>query len=432
MRSKIAGILLPALASLVPVNGARAQSGDGLLVTPATPDGFPADRDVNLRAIPGPWAPLGKQVGALIVNAEAGLGNGITSNTYQVTTDPQASSFVSFSPKATVRTNWSRHAIRLSGDAQLYRYIGESRRNESTWRLSAGEQIDVSSKLSLQAEGSMLQGSRNRFSGDIETSLAPISTYRQDAVAFNATYTAGRSKVSVDAQLFDIRFKPFKLANGASQSDAAQDRTAQRLAMQFQYALTPTVAFYVQGDFSSIDFDRTVLHTIIDSDSDGGRLLAGTQISIAGYATATVAVGYSMREYAEPGIKSVKGFSAEAQIEVYLSPLTTISVEGGRRFSDTRIVGTDPYFQTQVTGRIDHALLRNLLLSATAQYSQQDYIVLPRSASTKRFGLSGRYLGSRRFELGASATYNTRSRGASSFQQSIDELRGQIRLSFKL
>ncbi|MDE8652292.1 outer membrane beta-barrel protein [Novosphingobium album (ex Liu et al. 2023)] len=428
----VANLLFTVLLIPIMTGTARAQSSESVLIDTATPEGLPSDKGNDVRRTPSEWAPLGSRIGAFALNSQVTLANGITSNTFQTSSSPKASSFLVFSPQADLRSNWSRHQVRLYANGDFARYVGRSDRNEDRWNLVANGRIDASSKLELNAEVSASQQTRNRFSGDIDATGAYITVYRQDALALNATYASGRAYLSIDSQFYDIRFKPFTDVDGGQVDQAGQDRRVARIAGQFQYAISPTVALYTQAEFSQIDFDHTIVGTVEDSDSSGGRLIAGAQFTFAGYGSATVGLGYSIRDFKALGLKSVEGLSAEAQAEFYLSALTTISFQGGRRFSDTQFVSSRPYFQTFAGVRLDHALLRNLLVTGQARYSHQDYVGPSSKASTTQLSLSGRYLASRRFEIGVDATYNTRSRSATLRQPDISELRAQIRATVKL
>lgn len=428
-------IVLAVLAGMVPSHAARAQSADGVLIDTFTPEGFVVPSGSIVQAIPPEWTPVGASIGAFEVNAQLRLANGVTTNTYQTADDPKASVFYSAAPSLAVKSDWSRHSLGIRFDAQLQRYVGEAPRNETSWNAAAQGRVDVSSKFRVRYEITNSLQTRNIFSGDLLTTEAPISQFRQDAIALNATYTSGRARLSVDGQLLDYRFLPLKLIGGGERAQSGQNRQITRFVGQFQYALSPAIGLYVQADVNKIDFDQTVLGTVADSDSSGQNVLAGAEITIAGYASATVGIGYSIRNYDEPGIKSVKGIAAEAKVQAYLTKLTTFSLQGGRRISSTALIARDPYKQVQAIARLDHSLRRNLLLTASASYFTQDYIGLTNKSATLQGALDARYLASPRLEFGGALSYATRSEKRLQTQQQlsdINEFRAQVRATLKL
>ena len=69
-----------------------------------------------------------------------------------------------------------------------------------------------------------------------------------------------------------------------------------------------------------------------------------------------------------------------------------------RTIPSTRI-GAQEYFRTDLDASVDHELLRNLILSARAGISFQEYEGIARDDEVAIFGISGMYLLGRNFYI---------------------------------
>ncbi len=113
-----------------------------------------------------------------------------------------------------------------------------------------------------------------------------------------------------------------------------------------------------------------------------------------------IAVGQFDRDY-DNGI-SESGTAVDANLEWYITRLTTITVNARRNTEDTIGATTAfPYIQTVYGARIDHELLRNLILTAGAQIGKRDYDIINRTDDFVHAEAGADYLISRRWALRA-------------------------------
>src|SRR5690606_24629881 len=111
-------------------------------------------------------------------------------------------------------------------------------------------------------------------------------------------------------------------------------------------------------------YDNNPTPAIVNS--EGRTLLAGVSVNFTDLMRGEINVGQFEREY-DAG-NSVEGLAVAANLEWYPTGLTTVTVTGRRNSED--VIGateSQPFTETEFGARVDHELLRNLILTAGAQ-----------------------------------------------------------------
>ena len=98
---------------------------------------------------------------------------------------------------------------------------------------------------------------------------------------------------------------------------------------------------------------------------------------------------------------------------------------------DSQIGATNAFFDNRISLRVDHELLTNLLLTAQAEFANQDYI--DTSLASDVYSISGgaRYFMSRNLGLNASFGYTKRGNDGVSAVQGFDEFRGLVGVTLR-
>lgn len=430
---RLTGVLLAAAAMALPA-AVRAQASETTLVPPTIPEGFDRGRNVSVLERPRPdYDPLGIRAGGFLVFPRVDLGLGATNNTYLTNDDKQGSVIAYVAPAVIARSDWSRHQVQLNASGQLRRFLGESRRNEDVLNLGALGRLDAGSFFSLTGEAQFSSQFETPFSGETVSEFVALSRYTRGFLSLRGQYQAGQARVvlAVDHTGFD--FDDIELSDNQKRSQKDRDRDIERVTGQVEYAFTPSVAIYGQAAVSFTDYDRPLLNGLANRDSTGFRLIGGFTFDLAGLMRGTVGAGYVQRRYDSPIYDDVSGFSVEARLEYFPTELTTFSLGLRRVIEDSSLGATNAYFDNRLSLRVDHELLQNLLLNATAEFSRQDYIGVDLKTDVYRFGGGARYLVSRTWGLDGGLAYTGRSQKGSTqlLGTGFDEVRGQLGVYFR-
>ncbi|MFC4255569.1 outer membrane beta-barrel protein [Altererythrobacter xixiisoli] len=423
---------LAAIAGSLWAPAVSAQDNDSLLIQPVVPPGFGAGRDVPVREQPRKdYDAVGMAIGSFRLFPRVSTGAEFSSNAYQNASNTVAAPVITAVPSLDLRSNWNRHDLRLHADGSFYKYIGEGNRDEANWLLSASSRFDATKELSFNSTTSIAQITVNRFSGDVFTELASVSSYRRNYTLLGARYAAGRAQITLNAEHLDLHFNPLKLLNGSELSQEANDRSVTRLNGQIEYAFSPSVAVFSQISGSKIEFDTPVGTSIARANSNGVRVLAGTRVDFVGLARATIAAGYTLRDYDDNNSSRVDGLSAEMEVLVFPSALTTLTFRATRRLADSRIIDGLPFFVTDYSAGIDHAVRRNLLLEASVRAFYQNYVSSSLRARSFIANTGVTYLVSPKLEFGGFLNYSQRVPDRSSTERRYSEIRTGVEVTFK-
>lgn len=415
-----AAVLAPAAAS--------AQVAETTLIQQSIPTDFDRGRNVSVLERSRPdYDPIGIPVGSFLVFPRIEVGAGATSNVFVTDDNKEGSAFLYTSPSVRADSNWSRHQVSIRGAGQLRGYINHSRRNEDAANLGVLGRLDVGNFSNITGEAQFARQFETAFSGEVNSQLAVLSHYNRAFGSLRSEYRAGRVRLLGVVDYTNYTFERIDIGDDRPKIDQSnRDRALTRGTAQAEYALSPSISIYGQLQYSNINYDEPLAFGIDNRDSDGVRIIGGVNFDVAAKARGSLGLGYIRRNFDSPLYNDISGASVEARLEVFPSELTTFTLLARRVIEDSNIGTTNAFFDNRVTARVDHELLRNLLLNVTGEYSHQDYIDSSFSADIYRVGGGARYLVSRRLGIEGNVTHTGRTNDGSLVGQRFNETRGQI------
>ncbi len=110
-------------------------------------------------------------------------------------------------------------------------------------------------------------------------------------------------------------------------------------------------------------------------------------------------------------------------VEYFPTELTTITLRARRDVQDSVVRGAGGYVYTGGSARIDHELLRNLLIKASAEYAHEQYKNFDRSDNVTTLSGGGTYFVNHTVGLSATATWLRRDSSGAAAGRSFDDTR---------
>ena len=139
-------------------------------------------------------------------------------------------------------------------------------------------------------------------------------------------------------------------------------------------------------------------------------------------------MGYAERNYNSPLYKDVGGLSVEAKVEYFPTELTTFGLGLRRVIEDSNIGNVNAYFDNRGSIRVDHELLRNLILNGIVEFAQQDFIGSTQKTTFYRGSGGARYFINHLLGLQFQLSYIKRDTTGEDLGQKFNEFRGQLTL----
>ncbi len=354
------------------------------------------------------YAPQGVPAGAFTVFPTARVSGGYEDNVYQTETDRVGDGFLLVSPAIQAISNWSVHRFSVDARGSFKRYLEETPRNETGWSLGADGRIDATPDhaLSLGARTSRLYESQ--FSGaalnNVRSSVPVQTTSFRGSL--DSRFNRVRTVLAGDYSVFD--YKPVRTLADSRRSQDDRDRNIVRGIGHVEYGLTPDAGVFLQLVGVGTDYRTPLLTGQPNRDSTEVRVLGGVSLDISALMRGSIGVGYTDRRYDAGIYNDVAGLTFNGRVEYFMTQLTTVTLAARREIEDSLIGNSSGYFNNGVTLRVDHELLRNLLLNVGADYEIDDFRGIDGEATVLRVAGGGEYYLNQTFGLSTTLSYARR------------------------
>ena len=196
--------------------------------------------------------------------------------------------------------------------------------------------------------------------------------YRRRGVSGAYRFRPGRFSMRVDGNYQQLDFDDVETASGLF-TNGDRSRTAVDFGIRLGFDVADSYGFFLEPRVSTIEYDQKIDDNGFERDRDGYDIRLGSDLRFTGVLTGEFYVGYLSREFDDPRFGTAQGPSYGAQLDWVITPLTTLNIGGERTTRPTTIVDASTTTNTTVSIRIDHELLRNLVLSLGAERRTEDF-----------------------------------------------------------
>jgi hypothetical protein len=388
---------------------ARAQAFDpGVTFDPRTArtDSFNRGENVSVEDRQRPeYDPKGERAGGFTVFPKVTASLTYDDNIFAATDHEVSDLIASVAPEIDVKSNWSRNALGGYVRADQSVYADHSGEDNTQYGLGASGKYEFGDARWGEA---ILDGGADfgRYTlprtADITANQGDVTTHpiQYDQADLNAelTDTFNRLRLTGRADYQRLHYFDGETSAGAVVSEQINDRDALMLTGKAEYGLSPTTALFVSGAFDSQQYDRRPPVVPYDSNSRGFNISAGANFDITRLIRGEIQLGYLDQFYHQP-FSDISGVAVKGQVEWFPTQLTTVTATLARAVGESLIIGAAGFLGATGGLRVDHELLRNLILSADLTATSDDYKGLSRTDDIYAAGLSATWLLTRRVGL---------------------------------
>lgn len=315
--------------------------------------------------------------------------------------DDEIDDFVTtISPLLQINSDWSRHSLSLSAGADAKFFLDNPDENVINYTTDAKGTVDILRELTLEVATGLDflhedRGSPDDVAGDEPTSVAVIES------SALLKYIPGRYLGELGFSHVNRNYDDVDSTGGAVINNDDRDRDEVKITGKLGYEIVPEYIAFVRGEFERRAYVHGRDDNGFDRDSDGYRIEIGTDIDVSGIIVGDVGIGYMERWFDDDQLNNPSGISANANLYWHVTPLTTLFTNLSRDVSETTIIQASSSIDSRVTIGVDHELLRNLILGATATYSRTEYEGITREDDLYDVSLSADYRLNPNWELSA-------------------------------
>lgn len=377
---------------------------------------FARDRNVSVRQRPHPeYDALGVRLGGFLAYPQVTVTGEYNDNVYATDTAKTDDFLVRIAPQLRVASQWSRHQLNAFARGSVNRFADLSTENNEEYAVGTDGRLDIIRGAYIGGGASYAQSIEPRTSNNTASgSLDPVQFNLTEA-NLNTSYEFNRLRLSARGDYREFDYKDGRTAAGTVVEQDDRDRKVYSLRGRADYALSPATAFFLQGTVNKRDYRLTPPLANVNRNSDGYEILAGANFELGAVWRGELGVGYLSQEFDDARFGKVDGFGARGELEWFPTQLTTVTFNGSRTVEDAGVFGASSYLSTNLGAQVDHELRRNVIVTAQAGYSNDDYKGVDRTDKRWNAGLSATYLLNRRVGVNAAYTFlDQDSKGAAS------------------
>lgn len=397
-RLRAGGPILLACATWLVAGSAFAQTAQAA-------QNLQADRTGNVAVLDRPrpdYEATGVRLGGFVAYPRVTVRAAYDDNVFAAP-NARGDSIGSLAPAFSIRSDWPRHAVSLSADADLRRYDKFSSEDSNAWAVAGQGRLDVShdSQVVVALSGGERIEPRTAAVSNVETEK-PVRYGVEDATVkasrdFNRVKVAGTVEVSRQ----DYR-DAHDLAGGVVDEDY-RDHTQTDGTVKVSYAVSPASAFFVEGGLRRLDYGRVDGRT---RDSHGTTVLMGVDREITRLIVGELSVGYLRQAFDDAFYRPVEKFHYRARLTWYPTPLVTVGVTATQSVDDSALRDVPGVLSQTAQINADYELLRNVIISGQISGSDQKYRGVDRHDRRLGSGLSVNYLANRTVGLSFRYKFN--------------------------
>ena len=402
--------------------------------TPAVPRPPPAEEVARGETVLGrarpDYDPIGQRVGSFIVYPDLDVQESYDSNIFATQLNTTGDLITSMIPSVDVRSDWNVHSVDLHADSAVNKYAEHDRADFTDYTAAADGRLDIYHDTRMYGGAAFLDrhepfSSPNNVTGN--KSPVEYQDYRGNI--------AGEKEFDRLSLRLDGNYDAYRYNNGSTLSglpirESLRNYDDKRVALKTGYGLAPLRQVYVSGVYDWRSYQSNPDFSGFNRNSTGYQAVAGAVYDITGILFADVFAGYREQDYDDPRLGAVKGPTGGATLTWNVTRLTTVTGGVTRNIYETDLAGSSGYFATLGQFRVDHELLRNLLLNLTGSYERDDFKGIGRSDDYYLVGAGARYLIDHNFWV--SGGYNYTNRSSNSSGLSFDDHLVFVRLSAHL
>ncbi len=379
--------------------------------------------------------PLGVRLDGFRVSAGADLGIGYDSNLFATKNNRQSDGFTDIGADAAVQSDWSTHALGLTGRIQHRRYFDNRDLDWTDYAVGAFGRYDVTPDSNVEVRLNRVQEHLDTSNVDVQEAglTRPVPYYYNEAQVQAQTRFNRVGLVALGNyrgySYEDVESGPPTTPGQPPPGDVARyDFRSLIGALGVNYEVGPGRYVNVIGRFQDIRYDDSAQSF---RDSKTWEVLAGATYDFDGIWAFRIAVGYRQRDYDGPQLKNLSGPAFEAEVTWQPTLLTTVTFGARRTIEESIRNNAVSYTRTQGQVRVDHEYLRNVILSAELGVDRREYEQPSQEATDGYAILSARWLINRNLSLVGSYQHVRRidaSTGIQEYDRDLLALRLRIAL----
>jgi hypothetical protein len=296
-------------------------------------------------------------------------------------------------PALSANSNWSDSLLALSAVADIDRYARLGTENTVNTTLSAYGWHDLSQATRFRTLVRFQSQRESRESQDVFVLTQRPIRFRTLELGVGVRQRFANTQVQAEAGVVKSDFDDAVRRNdGVTVDQDFRDSVLKRGRVRAEFGQSPAFAYFVQGTYDQRTYRLRASDPLASArESETVEGLGGIRFELPVLMRGEVGVGYTRGSYRGAQFNPVSGLALRTEVTFFPTQLTNVVATVERRVSDTGIPASGGYASLSGGVRVDHELLRQLLLGASVNFRRDTFNGVDRNDE--------------RFELAAIADY---------------------------
>ena len=400
--------------------GAYGQNLAPESVPSLTQPDFPQEK-LSVSERPHPeYDQVGYRFASYILKPTISVSEALDSNILGSSSFERSDFFTSVKPSISLDSDWRTNAISLYAEGDIAKYARYTSENVDNFLVRVSGRLDIERGQTLTLDASYQVEHESRYSPESQAavSLAGGGTYALHPTEYALTtaqltyvYAPSRLGFEIAASVNNFAFTNEPTLNGGLAINADRNRNEFLVTPRVSYELTPGYQVFVEGWGNRREYDSTFDATPgrFKRSSTGYAVAAGGEVKIGDVVTGELYVGYQDQMYDDNRLSSNAGVYLGGSVLWNITPLTSLKFAVTRSIQETILLGSSGFWDTEINVKAEHELLRNIVLTAEAGYSINDYQGIARNDTTVSGALGARWKFTQVYSVGVSGEIQHRS-----------------------
>lgn len=406
----------------------------GLSGTPVPPriltEEVPRGQTVADRPRPD-YDPIGWRVGSFILYPDLDIIGTFNSNILGQASKPLSDYIVALQPAADLKSDWNNNALNFHADGTFNKYTEHSDQDYNDYTFSSDGRLDIDRSAILFGGVGYSVRHQPVYSPNNLGSVVPgLQTavpeqYSDLSARAGGQKTFNRLSFRLDATYDQYSFSDVASSSGANVPFHLENYNEEQFILRSAYELFPLSEVYIltKYDIRNHDFSSDLFG--FNRNSTGFTTAAGAKYDLTGIIFVDAYAGYFQQNYKDSRLPSLNGPTFAAKLTWNVTRLTTVTGSLTRGVAESDLPGVSGYVATVGEAHVDHELLRNLILRASAGWEEDVFQGINRTDDYYAAGVGAKYLINRNFSLSLDYSFQVRNstQNVNNFSASIVALR---------
>jgi hypothetical protein len=323
------------------------------------------DPNVPVTARPRPdYDPLGIRAGGFLIYPSTSVSSSYNDNILATNDDEEDDFIFVMSPQIAVRSNFPRHSLNFAVQTDVGRYVDHT--DEDFWDFggAAAGRLDITRANRLTA--SVSAGREHEARDDPDDPGADVS---REPVKYYSY--AGSLGFEQDFNRVNFGLLGTFDRNDYDEQDANEDLRDRNLyggRLRTGYFISPRINAFLQGTFQREERDAS---DASQRDNNVYGAGVGTAIDFTGLLFGEVNAGWATQEFDDSQFDGSSGFTYGLNLTWNPTQLTSLRLDGVGGYEPSDVGASN--LTHQIGLRVDHELLRNVLIGGEVSYTRDDF-----------------------------------------------------------